>query len=88
MSNYLMQDVVQVQRFNTGIVIPVYFPAGVDPDTGATLLRDTAHSYAALVDDPKQRMFERRWSSARMGDSAQYSRGMRSTRRVFAGEQG
>ena len=47
-----MQDVVQVQRFNTGIVIPVYFPAGVDPDTGATLLRDTAHSYAALVDDP------------------------------------
>ena len=38
MSNYLMQDVVQVQRFNTGIVIPVYFPAGVDPDTGATLL--------------------------------------------------
>lgn len=52
MSNYLMQDVVQVQRFNTGIVIPVYFPEGVDPDTGANLLRDTAHSYAALVDDP------------------------------------
>ena len=52
MSNYLMQDVVQVQRFNTGIVIPVYFPADVDPDTGANLLRDTVHSYAALVDDP------------------------------------
>ena len=52
MSHYLMQDVVQVQRFNTGIVIPVYFPTGVDLHTGTDLLRDTAHSYTALVDDP------------------------------------
>jgi len=53
MPHHLLEHVVQVQRHHTGIVIPVYFPIGVDRTTGIGLLRDTARSYVALVDDPR-----------------------------------
>ncbi|MGC9520386.1 MAG: hypothetical protein ACP5HG_00715 [Anaerolineae bacterium] len=39
-------------RHATGIVIPVYFPSGVDPSEGATLLHDTVVACCDQVADP------------------------------------
>ena len=53
MPHHLLEHALRVQRHRTGIVIPVYFPAGADAGPGTELLRDTARAYTALVDDPR-----------------------------------
>ena len=40
-------------RHDTGIVIPVYFPEGVDSSQGKALLRDTAWSFCQQVAEPE-----------------------------------
>ena len=42
----------EVMQRQVGIVIPVYFPRGVDNDLGRELLRDTIHGYVQQMDDP------------------------------------
>ncbi len=42
----------EVMQRQVGIVIPVYFPQGVDNDLGRELLRDTIHGYVQQMDDP------------------------------------
>lgn len=39
-------------KSKTGIVIPVFFPVGVDSSKGEALLRETTAGFAALVKDP------------------------------------
>ncbi len=51
MNVYFLQQAIETQRRHTGVVIPVYFPAGGDRAQGVQLLRDTAHSYAAQVEN-------------------------------------
>ncbi len=43
---------LDILRHQTGIVIPVYLPEGVDTVQGEALLRDTVASYCAQVADP------------------------------------
>jgi hypothetical protein len=48
----LVDTATKVMRYQTGIVIPVYLPEGVDRQCGEALLRDTAIAYRAQVADP------------------------------------
>ena len=43
---------MDVTRHQTGIVIPVFFPEGVDTTLGETLLKDTVVAYCDQVSDP------------------------------------
>jgi len=54
MQTHLLESAIEIQRCHTGIVIPVYFPAGGDRAQGAELLRDTTYAYASQVDDPSR----------------------------------
>lgn len=46
------QNALDAMRHRTGVVIPVYFPEGVDRVQGAALLRDNVMLYCEQVDDP------------------------------------
>ncbi|MFT5090688.1 MAG: hypothetical protein ACI8PG_005069 [Planctomycetota bacterium] len=52
MQTHLLESAIEIQRCHTGVVIPVYFPAGGDRTQGAELLRDTAYAYTRQVEDP------------------------------------
>jgi len=53
MNKYLTTNAKDVLKHKVGIVIPVYFPLGIDDSEAADLLRDTAYSYVDLLDDPR-----------------------------------
>ena len=44
---------IETMRRRTGIVIPVYFPEGVDNELGRELLEDNVRAYTGQVDDPQ-----------------------------------
>ena len=46
------EQIRTLMRRDTGIVIPVYFPEGLDVQKGKELLRDTVQMYCEQVDDP------------------------------------
>lgn len=49
---HFSEQALHLMRSETGIVIPVYFPEGVDPSQGESLLRDTVCMYREHVSDP------------------------------------
>ncbi len=51
-SSYFSEQALHLMRSETGIVIPVYFPEGVDIIHGEALLRDTVCMYREQVSDP------------------------------------
>ena len=51
MQAHLIENAIETQRCHTGIIIPVYFPAGGDRAQGAELLRDTTSAYTRQVAD-------------------------------------
>ena len=53
MNKYLTTNAKDVLKHKVGIIIPVYFPLGIDESEAADLLRDTAYSYVDLLDDPR-----------------------------------
>jgi hypothetical protein len=52
MKSFFSEQAFQLMREETGIVIPVYFPEGVDISHGEALLRDTVFMYCKQVSDP------------------------------------
>lgn len=50
--DYRASTATRILRHKTGVVIPVYLPAGVDVIHGEALLRDTTAAYCGQVDDP------------------------------------
>ena len=46
------RSAAHIMHRQTGVVIPVYLPEGVDTDWGRVLLEDTAEAYCAQVADP------------------------------------
>ncbi|MBD3305269.1 hypothetical protein GF339_02850 [candidate division KSB3 bacterium] len=50
--SYLAEPAFRLMRENTGIVIPVYVPEGIESNHGETLLRDTVFMYAQQIADP------------------------------------
>lgn len=46
------EQIRTLMRRDIGIVIPVYFPEGLDAQKGRELLRDTVRMYCEQVDDP------------------------------------
>tara|TARA_Y100000588_G_scaffold270305_1_gene285792 strand:- start:232 stop:1266 length:1035 start_codon:yes stop_codon:yes gene_type:complete len=44
---------IEIMRQRTGVVIPVYFPQGVDNELGRALLEDNVQAYVTQVDDPQ-----------------------------------
>ncbi len=46
------EHIAQLLRHETGVVIPVYFPEGLDVTQGETLLRDTVFLYCEQMSDP------------------------------------
>ena len=51
-TTYSFEQATGVMRRETGIVIPVYMPPGVDAGAGEALLRDTVAIYCRQVADP------------------------------------
>ena len=49
---HLAQQAISALRHATGVVIPVYFPDGIDVSTGAALLRDTVWAYSQQTANP------------------------------------
>ena len=52
---YDASSALSVTRERTGVVIPVYLPTGrqgIDAEQGKVLVRETAQTYCAQVDDP------------------------------------
>ena len=49
---HLAQQAFTAFRYATGVVIPVYFPDGIDAATGAALLRDTVWTYCQQIANP------------------------------------
>ena len=47
------QDAHQALRNTTGVVIPVYFPEGADPEFARRMLADTVFAFQQEVDDPR-----------------------------------
>jgi hypothetical protein len=45
-------ECIEILRRRTGVVIPVYFPEGIDVQRGEALLRDTVSAYCTQVADP------------------------------------
>jgi hypothetical protein len=50
--SFSLQRTAHIVRHETGIVIPVYLPEGVDAACGEALLRDTVATYCDQVADP------------------------------------
>ena len=46
------QQAFQIMYYKTGVVIPVYFPKGIDRAQGEVLLRDTTAHYCTQIQDP------------------------------------
>ncbi len=51
-SSHVSEQALRLMQGETGIVIPVYFPEGVDTGSGAALLRDTVAMCCEQVSDP------------------------------------
>jgi len=51
-SSYFSEQALHLMHYETGIIIPVYFPKGVDAGRGEALLRDTVLMYSEQVSDP------------------------------------
>ena len=54
MEAHLLRHATEAMRRDTGIVIPVYFPADADPGLGQILLADNLRAYVQQVDDPSR----------------------------------
>ena len=53
MTTHSTERAFHTMRHETGVVIPVYFPEGVDTLQGKALLQDTVQSFCRQVKDPK-----------------------------------
>ncbi len=51
-ASHLAEQAITAFRQTTGVVIPVYFPDGIDAATGAALLRDTVWTYCQQIANP------------------------------------
>ena len=51
-SSYSSQEALTLMRHETGVVIPVYLPEGIDTASSESLLRDTVSMYCEQVSDP------------------------------------
>ena len=49
---YSFSAAQQAMSTKTGVIIPVYFPDGIDVDTAGTFLTDTVASFCGQLDDP------------------------------------
>lgn len=50
--SYSSEQTLHFMHYETGVVIPVYFPEGIDASRGEALLRDTVLMYREQVADP------------------------------------